>query len=119
MAAETSVLVRTEPTGVLYALPTKPDMTIRFRNTKSAKTLNGVNTQNYLTEIIYNDNNPVTISGVAANDAVSIRLRVSGAFESHARLAQILSNLSAQVNTWVGQNVLKGFQPTSAPTIGA
>lgn len=113
-------VLRQENNGVVYADPAKPDMTVRFRNTVAAKTLNGVSVKNYRTEIIYNDNNSVTVGdGVSALDAVSIRLSVSGALESETRVEEILAALAAQINTWAGQNVFKGFNPTSAPVIPA
>jgi len=110
-------LLRQEASGVIYADPAKPAYTIRFRNTKANKTLNGVNTNNYACEVIYNDDNTVTIGGVSAVDAVSIRLRVSGAAESATRISAILTTLAAQVMTWDGQHVFQGFNPTTAPTV--
>jgi len=112
-------LLRQEPTGVVYADPAKPDMTVRFRNNTTPKTLNSVGTKNYLTEIIYNDGNNVTIGGIAAVDAISVRLRVSGTAESAARLAVILHSLAQQIDAWTTQKVFSGFPPTSAPVIPA
>lgn len=112
-------LLRQENNGVVYADPAKPDMTVRFRNTSSNKTLNNVNVKNYLTEIIYNDGNPVTVSGVAATDAISVRLRVSGTVESATRIAVLLHALADQINTWQGETVFSGFNPTTAPVIPA
>jgi len=115
----TLTLLRQEPTGVVYADTAKPDFTVRFRNTQAQKTLNGVNTKNYLTEIIYNDGNAVTIGGVAATDAISVRLRVSGTVESAARLTVLLHSLADQIQTWDSQKVMQGFPPTSAPVCPA
>jgi len=112
-------LLRQVNDGVIYADPAKPDFTIRFRNDKSNKTLNGVQTTNYIGEIIYNDNNTVTVGGVSCVDAVSIRLRVSGTSESHTRISAILTTLAAQLMTWDGQSVFRGFNPTTVPTVPA
>jgi hypothetical protein len=113
-------ILRQENNGIVYADPAKPDMTVRFRNTVAAKTLNGVSVKNYRTEIIYNDNNVVTVGDdVSALDAVSVRLSVSGALESAARVTEILHALADQIQTWDGQNVFKGFNPSSAPVIPA
>lgn len=110
-------LLRQETTGVVYADPAKPDYTVRFRNTNANKTLNGVNTKNYISELIYNDNVTVTVGGVSAKDAASVRLRVSATAESKARISAILTTLAAQVMTWDGQSVFQGFNPTTAPTV--
>lgn len=112
-------VLRQENSGVIYADPAKPDLTVRFRNTSSNKTLNNVNVKNYLTEIIVNDGNPVTVSGVSATDAVSVRLRVSGAVESAARIAVLLHALAEQVDTWQSEAVFSGFNPSTAPVIPA
>jgi len=112
--------LRDENTGVVYADASKPDFTVRFRTTRSKKTLNAVQVDNVQTEIIYNDNNAVTVgSGVNANDAVSVRIRVSGADASASRKGVILAALAAQINTWYSQNVFAGFNPTSAPVVPA
>jgi len=114
-----TVLKQTLADGVLYSDPADPDYTIRFRNTVAKKTLNGVSVNNYVGEIIFNDDVAVTVGGIAATDAVSIRIRVSGSNESSTRKSAILTTLAAQLMTWDGQSVFKGFNPTTAPTIPA
>lgn len=106
-----------ENAGVTYAVPAKPDTTIRFRFTSAVKVLNGVSVPNYATELIVNDNNSVTVGGVSAIDALSVRLRVSGALESKARLRQLLLSIVAQLGTWETENVMQGFRPTTAPVL--
>lgn len=103
--------------GITYADPAKPDMTIRFRFTNTIKQLNGVSVPNYLTEVIANDNNAVTIGGVSAQDALSVRVRVSGTLTSKARLRQIIRSLAAQLATWETENAMQGFRPATAPVI--
>lgn len=103
--------------GVTYADPAKPDMTVRFRFSNTSKVLNGVATPNYTAEIIYNDNNAVTVGGVSAKDALSVRVRISGAIESKTRLTQILGSLAAQLVAWDTENVPRGFAPTTAPVL--
>ena len=112
-------VLRQEQTGVVYADPSDPNLTVRFRNTTSNKTLNGVQTKNYLTEIIVNDDNSVTVGGVAAQDALSVRVRVSGTNESQTRIGAILTALGNQLATWHGEKVFVGFNPTTAPVIGS
>jgi len=108
-----------ESAGVTYANPAKPDVTVRFRFSSSVKTLNGVSVPNYLTEIIANDNNPVTIGSVSAQDALSVRIRVSGTLYSKTRLGVLLTSLAAQVGTWETENVMQGFRPATAPVLAS
>jgi len=106
-----------ENAGVTYADPAKPDTTIRFRFASVNKTLNGVITPNYATEIIINDNNSITVGGVSALDALSIRVRVSGSLDSKTRLRQLLTSVAAQLGQWETENVMQGFRPATAPVI--
>jgi len=117
MAVVTLSLQKQDATGQTYANPVKPDFTVRFRNSGVKKSLNGITVNNIMAEIIYNDNNAVTVGGVSASDAISVRLRVSGTLESATRINQFLTGLSAQMANWVSQSVFKGFNPTSAPAI--
>lgn len=113
-------VLRQENSGVIYSDPAKPELTVRFRNSSVNKSLNGVSVPNYLCEIIYNDQNEITVAtGVTAKDAISVRLRVSGAGASSTRLGVILHALAAQIDTWQSQNVYMGFNPTSAPVVPA
>jgi len=112
-------LLRQENTGVVYTDPAKMDLTVRFRNTSSKKTLNGVPVQNSMSEIIINDGNAVTVGGVAAVDAVSVRLRVSGALESSARITTLIIALASQMSTWNAEKCFQGFRPSTAPVIPA
>lgn len=106
-----------DATGVTYADPSDRNCTVRFKSTTSKKSLNGVPTDNYATEIIYNDDVDVTIAGVSASDALSVRLRTSGAAASAARLKEILLSMAAQLDNWESEGVFTGFPPVSAPVI--
>lgn len=103
--------------GVTYADPAKPDTMCRFRFSNAVKQLNGIAVPNYATEIIINDNNSVTVGGVSALDALSIRVRVSGTLESKTRLRQLLTSAATQLGTWETENVMQGFRPSTAPVI--
>lgn len=107
-----------EQTGVVYADPADPGLTIRFKQSEQGKSLNGVPTTNHATEIIINDDNAVTVSGQAAVDAISIRLRVSASAQSKARVKALLGIL-AQTGVWADEDVFGGFRPATAPTIPA
>jgi len=110
-------LKQLESTGVLYADPAS-DLTVRFRNSQSQKTLNGVSTKNCICEIIANDNNEVeVVTDTMAKDAVSIRVRISGSPLSEARLTSIMTALAAKLPTWMAEHVSIGFNPTTLPTI--
>lgn len=106
-------------TGVIYADPANRDCTVRFKHNSSSKSLNGIQTTNHTCEVIYNDDNPVSLGGVSATDALSVRLRTSGAAASAARLRQILLAMAAQVDTWEAEGVFAGFPPVTAPVIGS
>lgn len=110
----TQVLTR-DAYGVTYADPTNPDFSVRFKTTRSAKGLNGVNVDNYLTEVIVNDSNEITIGSTTANDLLSVRVRVSGSIESHDRVKEILTSIASQLDTWGSENVYLGFEPGTAP----
>lgn len=103
--------------GVTFADPADPDYTVRFKSTQTRKALGGVNVQNYVEEIVINDLVPVTIGTATVNDAVSVRLRISGSDKSHARTKAILKSLAAQLPAWADGNVSVGFEPTEAPNI--
>jgi len=103
-------LLRRENSGVVYANSSNPSQTVRFRNTTSNKTLNGVSVKNHLLEIIYNENKEITVAtGVNALDPISVRIRISGAAASETQLGVLLASAAAQINTWVGQHVVLGF----------
>jgi len=107
--------LRNLPDGTIYADPNDPDYTVRFKTTSAPKSLNGLKTTNYICEIIVNDSNTVTIGSTDVVDPVSVRVRCSGALESHSRLAAILGNVAAKLSTWAGENVLIGFDPSTPP----
>lgn len=117
MATVTLSVKSQENAGVTYADPAKPDCSVRFRFSSVNKTLNGVQVPNLATEIIANDNNSITVGGVSALDALSIRIRVSGTLYSKARLRDILTSLAAKLGTWETENVMQGFRPTTAPDV--
>lgn len=110
-------LQRQDATGVTYAALTDPDLIVRFRNASAKKSLNGVPVENYTTEIIMTDDNPVVVSGVNAQDAVSVRIRVSATKESAARVKNLLLSAAAQAGVWADEGVFVGFQPTTTPVI--
>lgn len=110
-------LLKNEPTGVVFADAAKPDYQVRFKTTSAPKGLNGIQVQNYATEIIITDNNPVTIGSVSAMDAISVRVRVSGTSQSAPRIEDVIVALCAQLPAWVAEGVLKGFQPVTVPTV--
>ena len=104
-----------QPNGVTYANPDKPDFSVRFKTTSQAKLLDGVRTTNYITEIIANDVNPVDVGSKNLNDAVSVRIRLSGAVQSMDRVKEIVGNLATQLPTWAAEDVFIGFQPSTLP----
>jgi hypothetical protein len=105
-----------EQTGVVYADPADPGLSIRFKQIEQGKSLNGLSVTNHATEIIINDDNAITISGQPAVDAISIRLRVSATVQSKARVKALLGVLAAS-SVWADEDVFSGFRPVTAPSI--
>ena len=111
------MLQKSENNGVTYADPADPGLTVRFKQDVRTKSLNGVSVDNHATEIIYNDDFAVTLSGgISAIDAVSVRLRVSGTAYSKARIKSILVAMAADVDNWADEHVFGGFRPITTPT---
>jgi len=115
MTATTLSIKSQDSSGITYADPANPLLNIRFRFTSVNKTLNGVITPNLATEIIFTDTYGITVGGVSALDALSVRLRVSGSLASKGRLRDILTSMAAQCAQWETENVMQGFRPTTAP----
>lgn len=107
-----------QPNGVIYANPEKPDFQVRFKHSTQPKMLDGVRTTNYITEIIATDLNSVQVAGKGVQDAISVRVRVSGSTESNSRVKTILTNISNQLPIWESENVLFGFSPETLPVDG-
>lgn len=103
--------------GVTFADPVDPNYTIRFKNSQQRKSLNGVSVVNFVEEIVVNDLVNVELGKTTANDAVSVRIRISGTEASHARIKAILKSLATQLPKWADANIALGFEPQTAPTI--
>lgn len=112
-------LYRQTSDGSVYADPAKPNFTVRFKTSSAPKSLSGQKTVNYITEIIVNDDIPVTIAGNGVVDPGSIRIRVSGSVESQERLQAILASVAAQLPDWSDENVFVGFNPVTPPAVPA
>lgn len=116
--ANSQILTR-DANGVTFADPASPDLTFRFKTTKNKKGLNGVIVDNYLHEIIVNDDNQVTLGSVTANEALSVRFRISGSILSQDRLVAVATSVAAQLPTWLAEQAHLGFEPQTAPVIPA
>lgn len=117
MASVTLSVKSQDNAGITYGDPANPSNTVRFRFSSVAKTLRDISVANLATEIIVNDQNNITVNGVAAVDALSIRIRVSGSLASKTRLRNLLTSIAAQLGTWETENVMQGFRPATAPVI--
>lgn len=115
MTASSTQLLVSDKFGSTFADPTDPNFTVRFKTTKTRKSLAGKSTDNYVTEIIVNDLDDVTIGDSVAPDAISVRIRTSTSELSMGRLKAILSSVASQLPTWTTENVLLGFRPTTVP----
>jgi len=117
MATFTLSVKSQDSTGVTYALPTNPDLTVRFRQSVVKKTLDGHQLNNYSLDIISNDLNPITVGSDTVKDPLSVRVRVSGTLESKGRLRDILTSIAASLPQWETENVCQGFRPATAPVL--
>lgn len=106
---------KTENSGVVYADPTKPDLTVRVKHSAAAKSLAGVQVTNQVTEVIYNDSNTITIGATSLVDPLSVRVRISGSLNSNARKKALLVSLCATLGAWDDEDVMAGFNPTTLP----
>lgn len=109
-------VIRNEINGVTYANPSKPDCTLRVKHSSASKSLDGVATVNHVAEIIVNDLNTVTLGSKEVKDAVSVRIRISGATQSQGRVNAILKALGGITAKWEPENVIVGFLPETAPS---
>lgn len=106
---------KTETSGIVYADPSKPDCTVRVKHNAAAKSLGGNQVTNQVTEVIYNDNNTVTIGTTSVVDPLSVRVRISGSLLSGARKKALLVSLCATLGAWDDEDVMSGFNPTTLP----
>jgi hypothetical protein len=116
MALQSDLAIKTrDASGVTFASPSKPDLTVRFKTTQGIKSLGGVTVSNYLTEVIYNDLNPISIGSDTVNDPVSVRIRVSAGLASASRLSEIFTDIATNLAYWDTENAFKGFTPSTVP----
>lgn len=106
---------KTENTGIVYATPTEPDLSVRVKHQTAKKSLAGVAVTNQVTEIIWTDANEVDLGAVKALDAVSVRVRVSGSLQSTDRKKSLCAAMRTTLAKWENEDVLSGFNPTSVP----
>lgn len=113
-------IYNTDASGVVYADPLDPSYQVRFKFSKTRKSLAGQQVDNHVTEIIYSDlvcvSDSCNLTLAKANDTVSVRLRISGATQSVSSLKTIIADMAAQVSTWADEDILIGFRPTTVPT---
>lgn len=117
MTVSTLQLQKSDSNGVTYANPSKPAQTMRFKSTSGSKSLRGSLTTNFISEIIGNDEVTVTVGGTSVKDAISVRVRTSGAQESMTHVSQLLKDMAVQLDEWANEHVLKGFRPVTAPVV--
>lgn len=105
----------TDAYGSIFVDPLDPNFSVRFKTTRTRKSLNGFAVDNFITEIIVSDINPITIGSTTTNDTLAVRIRTSGSELSQARLKAILLSVASQIPSWNNENVLLGFRPTTLP----
>lgn len=103
--------------SITYANPTDPNYQVRIKTTSSKKALRGNPVDNYVTEVIINDDNAVQLPNVTGlvEDALSVRIRVSGTVYSQERIMAVVNNVLPLLPTWGSEGVFVGFEPTTPP----
>lgn len=107
--------LRSDATGVTYADPSDRDYTVRFKFSSAMKSLSGVPVLNQVSEIIINDMSDATVGSETVQEALSIRIKVSGSSASSVRKKALVDAAAAQLATWGTENVWEGFEPTTVP----
>lgn len=103
--------------GVIFANPTDPNYTVRFKFSTGRKTIDGSRVDNNIAEIIISDLFAVNVGDKKSIvDSLSVRVRVSGSSLSHDRLKAIVQALATDLPKWATEDVLIGFEPTTVPT---
>ena len=113
--SKTLQLYSQQPNGVTYANPEDPNFQVRFKFSSQPKLLDGMRTTNHIAEIIVTDDVDVPLGTKTVQDAVSVRIRISGSFESQERVRDIVNSLADQLPSWAQENVFTGFTPTTTP----
>lgn len=109
-------VIKVDQYGITYADPADPNKQVRFKTTSARKNVDGVSVTNYVSEIIINDESPLDGDcGSCANEAISVRLRVSGSMESRTAVESLINILTTNMTDFLSDNVFYGFQPTNPP----
>lgn len=117
MSDKKTQLYSSNANGSTYADPARPQFQVRFKTVKAPKNLDGLKTDNVITEIICTDKNTVTKDNATADDSISVRVKLSGSQLSHERLKEILTNMAAELPTFANENVIQGFAPVNPPSV--
>lgn len=108
-------VLRREPNSVTFSDPLDPNFTVRFKTTTSPKSVDGLRLQNYVTEIIINDSVAIIDGTKTVRDPISARIKCSGSPEGHQRLKAILLSAASQLDEWIDEDVLLGYEVVTAP----
>lgn len=116
MTSRNTKVFSRDASGVTFADPLSvTGFSVRFKTTSARKTIDGLLLQNSATEIIVQDTNKVSVGDKTVSDPLSIRVRVSGAVNSKARVIAIMNSIAAQMPAWAAEDVLSGFEPVTVP----
>lgn len=91
-----------------FADPLNSRHTLRVIVDRADKTMNGIKLQNVNSQFIVNAMNPVVSGDNIANDAISLRLSISGSTASKAIIAQKWADLKVNVDLAL-RDVTDGF----------
>lgn len=95
-----------------FADPSNARNTLRVIVDRSDKTMNGIKLQNVSSQFISNKQGRVVDGDNVANDALSLRLSISGSTASASEIAQMWADLKANVDLAIA-DVTSGFPVTT------
>jgi hypothetical protein len=107
--------LRSDASGITFAEPSDPDNTVRFKQTASLKSLNGHSVKNQQTEIIANDLADILVGTETVQEALSVRIKVSGSHFAKERKRTLLLAIASKLGQWETEGVFEGFEPQTPP----
>lgn len=97
-----------------YADPASLDHTLRVKLDVANKTVKGVTTLNNRVEFVEALTAAITEGDKTANEAISLRVTLSGSVANSAVIAAAWPVLKANIDAAIADGALNGFLPTNA-----
>lgn len=117
MALTPLQMYRNGTDGAIFMSPAKPSYSVRFKTLRSPKKLGSIQTENVVQEIIATALNQVNVGNNTADDAISVRIRVSGSVLSEAAVNALATAIASSVPAWTAEHVMVGYNPVTPPSV--